>query len=160
MKEDLKFLITQTENRIQIVDTKASIILAVYGILLTSYQMFYDLINKVDLILYCNIIIGLLFISSVFLIITIRPFKKFFDYFKWGKNSNDSNDFWITKIDDAEKFSYSDIKDSDLAFENMFKFVAERRVLKYNYFRVSMWFLRISLFLFIYPLVKILFLIN
>jgi len=157
MNEDLKFLITQTENRIQIVDTKASIILAIYGILLTSYQMFNDLINKVDLIFYCNIIVILLFLSAVFLIITIRPFKNKLDYFLWTKNKKKSDDFWITEIVDAKNFKYSNIENSNLALEKMFNLVSERRILKYFYFRISMWFLRISIFMFLYPLAKMFF---
>lgn len=89
-KEDLIKLIEQTEGRISLVDTKASIILAFYGILLTSHKFFIGLHEKYFTELWISYtIVVLLFISGIFLVLTLKPYLRWYKYFLWTKTSNE-----------------------------------------------------------------------
>ena len=77
MEEQLKHLINQTEERIKLVDTKSSIIIAFYGILLSSNEYITHIIYTYSIdITYGYIIICLFFLYFIFLVLTIRTVKK------------------------------------------------------------------------------------
>lgn len=147
-EERIIFLITQTEERIKIVDTKAAIILAFYGILLSCASFFKTLITNNDInhfLLY--IFFFLILTSTIFLILAIRPVTKFLSFFGFSKNKKNSNGFWITKIEDINNFNLMEISNPVKAFEEMFKELTKRRILKYRLFRIAMWLLRLAFFL-------------
>lgn len=143
----LQFLIAQVEERIRLVDIKSSIILAFYGILISNNDLFLNILKKYHISLLISYLILLLFLLSVFfLIITIRPVKTFVEYF-FHRQRNESKDYWITRIEDAENFNIQNVKDHLLACQELYIELQKRRINKYKFYRCSMWTLRLILIL-------------
>lgn len=156
--EHLKFLITQAEERIKLVDTKASIIVAFYAVLLGSNKYFIKIISFYEISIgYCYLIVALLLISFYFLILTIRPVKKWgliWD-FKSKDNTKSKMSFWMESEQHVDDFSIKKIPDILSNYQLLLKEISKRRIVKYRNYRRSMYFLRIALFLLIPALLKI-----
>jgi hypothetical protein len=149
MEEHLRFLINQTEERIKLVDTKASIIIAFFALMLGSHEYLQSVVTLYEIpIFYCYVFIGLLFCSFLFLILTIRPVRKWkilWD-FKCNKKSKVKTDrnFWIENERQAVAFDINKIVDIESSYQILFRELTKRRILKYKNYRRSMWFLRIA----------------
>ena len=150
MEERLKYLINQTEERIKLVDTKSSIIIAFFGILLSGNNYLRTIVTTFNInILYCYFIISLLFLSFIFLILTIRPVKKWAIFWDFKKkttgNQVSQSGFWIENEKQADNFDINRITDFKNEFLNLFIELSKRRILKYRHYRISMWFLRLTI---------------
>lgn len=151
MDEHLKFLINQTEERIKLVDTKASIIVAFFALVLSSNSYFQNVVLTYNIpIWYCYLIILFLLFSFFFLILTIRPVKnwKILWDFKKNKKNETTNEvsFWIETEKQADNFDINNVSDLESNYQKLLIELSKRRILKYKNYRRSMWFLRIAIF--------------
>lgn len=137
--DHIKFLIEQNENRVKIVDTKASIIIAFYGVFLHIIIENYSFIKLHYIIpLFFEFIFFVFyFISFCFLILAIKPITFFACNNEFGKSN-----FWVKSSFELNKFKINDnIEDLKQDYLILYKKLAFVRIWKYRYFNLSITFL-------------------
>ncbi|WP_445381233.1 hypothetical protein [Robiginitalea sp. IMCC43444] len=143
-KANCEVFIQQNESRIALVDTKVSIILASYGILLTSNEYLNGVLTLLDIPAeICYIILVLILLSVFFFLNTLRPpsintstWIIFVNHFfhAWRNNSRKFSDAWNRN---NERHKINGLEELDTWLENL-------RVRKYYYNNLGMFFLKLS----------------
>ena len=155
--DHIRFLINQTEEIM--VDTKASIIVVFFAILLGSIENLQGVVTKYSIsLVYSYSFIALLLLSFIFLVLTIRPITKwkFLLDIKLTCNKKEEISLWVENNYQAKNFKIEQIQDIEESYQEMLKNLLTRRVLKYKYYRFSMIFLRFALMSLANPLYIIL----
>lgn len=151
-EDRLQFLINQSEERVKLLDTKAAIIIAFYGILLSSNEYFQNVVTFYNISIYlCYSVILLLLVSFILLVFTIRPIRLFSGSIqlmqkkqKKKNRQSEKSKLWINSKGKLKDFDIKGITDFEDELEKFFKNLSEKRILKYNYYRYSMLFLRLA----------------